>query len=96
MVCTASCSSGLVPYSPSHDLGGFNGAIAWRHNAIISSIAPLHDKAALSFFKDFYRRYREHRDSAASAFAASHRTLIQVGEFAEPKYWAPLYLMGVS
>jgi tetratricopeptide (TPR) repeat protein len=97
MVCTASCSSGLIPYSPSNDLVGFNGALLLGGtNSIISSIAPLHDKAALSFFKDFYCRYRDRGDSVASAFAASQRHLIQSGEFAAPKYWAPLYLTGVS
>ncbi|TCL76039.1 CHAT domain-containing protein [Rhizobium sp. BK251] len=97
LVCTASCSSGLVPYSPTNDLVGFNGALLLGGtNSIISSIAPLHDRAALSFFKEFYRRYRDEDESGASAFSASQRDMIQSGEFSAPKYWAPLYLTGVS
>jgi tetratricopeptide (TPR) repeat protein len=96
LVCTASCSSGLVAYSPSNDLPGFNGALLnGGTNSIISSIAPLHDKAASFFFQHFYRRHRQRREGAAEALANCQRDMIQSAEFAAPQYWAPLYFTGV-
>lgn len=97
LVCTASCASGLVPFSPSNELGGFNGALLrGGANAIVSSIAPLHDGASALFFKRFYGVHRKRGAELSEAFAASQRDLMSSDDFAAPRYWAPLYLTGAK
>ncbi|WP_418316515.1 CHAT domain-containing protein [Piscinibacter sakaiensis] len=75
-------------------LGISGAAIKARARAVMGSLWPVSDDAAVDLMAGFYRRLLEQRAGKAQALQQSQIALLRNPDYAHPFFWAPFILIG--